>query len=177
MGKMHFEKGQLLVYGTSGVCVLDDIRLMKITSDSLPEPYYILKLKRDTQSSVFVPVGNEALTSKMRELMSRDDIINMLEGAKDDLMEWDTDRRARTDRFRDILLDGVSDDLLRMVICLYEREKVLYKQGKKLPVTDSNTLKSAVKLLEEEFSYVLEIPQEEVGAFIRKELEIPDDIE
>ena len=160
MGKMHFEKGQLLVYGTSGVCVLDDIRLMKITSDSLPEPYYILKLKRDT-----------------RELMSRDDIINMLEGAKDDLMEWDTDRRARTDRFRDILLDGVSDDLLRMVICLYEREKVLYKQGKKLPVTDSNTLKSAVKLLEEEFSYVLEIPQEEVGAFIRKELEIPDDIE
>lgn len=177
MGKMHFEKGQLLVYGTSGVCVLDDIRLMKITSDSLPEPYYILKLKRDTQSSVFVPVGNEALTSKMRELMSRDDIINMLEGAKDDLMEWDTDRRARTDRFRDILLDGVSDDLLRMVICLYEREKVLYKQGKKLPVTDSNTLKSAVKLLEEEFSYVLEIPKEEVGAFIRKELEIPDDIE
>ena len=177
MDKMQYEKGQMIVYGTSGICIIDDIINMKITSDAKPEKYYVLQLKRDDQSKVFVPVNNEHLTSKMRDLMKKDEIIDLLKGAKQDVMEWDTDRRARADMFRDILVDGVGLDLLRMVICLFERKKELFQQGKKLPVTDSNTLKSAVKLIEEEVAYVLDISEEEVGPFIMKELGVTDDID
>ncbi|MDO4870348.1 MAG: CarD family transcriptional regulator [Bacillota bacterium] len=177
MDKMQFEKGQIIVYGTSGICVIDDIKPVKITMDSKPELYYVLKLLKDEQSKVFVPVNNEKLTSKMRDLMKKEDIIDMLKGGRSDIMEWNTDRRERAETFRDILVDGVSDDLLRMVVCLYERKKKLYVTGKKLPVTDGNTLKSAVKLLEEEVAYVLNIEEDKVGAYIRKQLGISEDME
>ena len=177
MDKMQYDKGQMIVYGTSGICIIDDIINMRITSDSKPEKYYVLHQKRDDQSKVFVPVNNEHLTSKMRVLMEKDEIIGMLKGAKQDVMEWDTDRRARADMFRDILVNGVGHDLLRMVVCLYERKKELFKDGKKLPVTDNNTLKSAVKLLEEEVAFVMGISEDEVRPFIMKELGVTDDID
>ena len=177
MGKMQFEKGQIIAYGTNGICIVDDIKPMKIISDAPLEPYYVLKLKRDTQSKVFVPVGNETLTSKMRDPMEKEEILDMLKHVKSDKMKWDTDRRARADMFRDILVEGVSLGLLKMVICLYERKRYLYKSGKKLPVTDTNTLKTAVRLLEEEVGYVLDIDEDKVGAFIRGELGLPDDVE
>ena len=176
MEKMQFEKGQTIVYGMSGICTIDDIKPIKITQDSMPEPYYILKLNSDEQSKVFIPVGNEKLTSKMRDIMKKEDIEDMLEDVRHNRRKWDTDRRARSDMFRDILAGGVSTDLMRMVVCLYERKKSLIETGKKLPVTDGNTLKSAVKLLDEEVAWVLGLSNEEVGPYVRKKLGIPEEL-
>ena len=49
MDKMQYDKGQMIVYGTSGICIIDDIINMRITSDSKPEKYYVLHQKRDDQ--------------------------------------------------------------------------------------------------------------------------------
>ena len=172
MKEMQFKKGQMLSYGTNGICIVDDIKTMKITLDSKPEPYYILKLKRDAQSTVSVPVANKMLTSKMREPMSKDQINTMLHSAKERRMVWTSDRRSRNDRFREIMVDGVSTDLLRMIMCIYERKNKLYKEGKKLPVTDANTLKNAVRLFEEEVAYVFEMPEEDVAPYVKKTMGI-----
>lgn len=177
MSEMHFEKGQILVYGTNGICVVDDIRPMKIAMDAKPEPYYILKLKRDARSSVSIPVRSIMLTSKMRDVMTAGEIQDMFAEAKEHKMGWEADRRTRTEKFRDILLEGVSSDLLRMVICIYERKKRLASDGKKLPVTDGNTFKSAVKLLEEEVGYAMDMDQDKVASYIMKKVGIKSDID
>jgi RNA polymerase-interacting CarD/CdnL/TRCF family regulator len=62
-----------------------------------------------------------------------------------------------------------------MVTCIYEKKRELAKIGKKLSVTDMTTLKSAEKLVEEEFAWALGIPQEEVPAFIRRRLHIREE--
>lgn len=53
-----------------------------------------------------------------------------------------------------------------------KRELVLV--GKALSATDENTLKSAEKLVEEEFSYALHIPREEVTGYIRSLLGVTE---
>ena len=162
----QFETGQVLAYGMNGICTVDEIKSMKITQDSKPELYYVLRLRRDDKSFVSVPVANEKLTSKIRQPMSREMVQEMLKDAKTKKMVWDSDRRARSERFREIISGGVSTDLLRMIVCINDRKRKLYKEGKKLPVTDTNTFKSAVKLFEEEVAYVIGIGEEEVGSYV-----------
>ena len=162
----QFETGQVLAYGMNGICTVDEIKSMKITQDSKPELYYVLRLRRDDKSFVSVPVANEKLTSKIRQPMSREMVQEMLKDAKTKKMVWDSDRRARSERFREIINGGVSTDLLRMIVCINDRKRKLYKEGKKLPVTDTNTFKSAVKLFEEEVAYVIGIGEEEVGSYV-----------
>ena len=57
------------------------------------------------------------------------------------------------------------------------KKRELTEQGRKLSTTDENILKSAEKLVEDEFSYVLDIPQSDVGRYIRNLLHVSDEDE
>ena len=174
MDKMQYEKGQTIVYGSNGICVVDDVRRMKITSDSPSKPYYVLKLKRDMNTTILVPVNNVELVSKMREPIEKDEIISMLEETDEQKMAWNADIKARNNLFHEILHKGTSRDLLRMVICLYKRKEMLFKEGKQLSEADKRTLRTATGLLEEEVAFVLEISSDDVADYIMCKLGVTD---
>lgn len=174
MDRMQYETGQNIVYGSNGICVVDDIRRMKITSDSPLEPYYVLKLKRDMKTTIFVPANNMELTAKMRAPMKKDEIISMLEEPEEYRVAWIADRRNREELFHEILREGTSRDLLHMVICLYKRKEELFREGKRLSETDTKTLKTATGLLEEEVAFVLEISSDDVAGYIMQKLGVTD---
>lgn len=174
MSIKEFKKGNYVVYGTSGICVVEDITLMSFATGMEKSVYYILKPKSNSGSTVYVPADNEALMSKLRNLMTKDEIDSLLMGMRDKEFQWETDRRFRTENFHEILAQGVTQELLLMIRCLYIRKNELAETGKKLPVTDVNTLKAAEKLVEEEFSYVLGIKKENVAEYIRNLLEYAD---
>ena len=175
MNEAQYEAGQYVVYGTNGICIVDSIELMSFTSDAPKEMYYVLRQHKHSETCFFVPLKNEALLSKLREPMTREDIEDILMGLSDDDVKWVTDRRARGDYFKSILNEGVSGHLLNMIRCIYEKKRELARQGKKLSVTDTTTLRSAEKLVEEEFAWALGLDPQEVPAFIRKRLHIQEE--
>mgnify|MGYP002583101829 FL=1 len=174
MDDSRFSRGDYVVYGTSGICMIEDIRLMKFAMDSEKSTYYVLKPESSDSSVVYVPAKNEKLMSKMREVMTKDEIDSLLLGMKDKEIGWEKDRRIRSEIFHDILVKGVTQKLLLMIRCLYMKKRELIPLGKKLPTTDENTLKSAEKLVEEEFSHVLGIPGTEVSGYIRSLLNVSE---
>ena len=107
----------------------------------------------------------------MRELMTKDEINAMLVRMKDRTLEWEKDVRFRTESFHEILSNGVNQDLILMIRCLHRKRQELVQLGKKLPARDSNTLKTAERLVEEEFAHVLHIKCEEVSDYIRDVLD------
>ncbi len=167
MNKVGFSKGQFVVYGTNGICVIEDITQMSFVTGEPKVPYYILKPAVANASTIFVPVENEVLVSKMRVLMTKEEIDTLLLGMKDKSVEWENDRRVRNDIFHDILAGGVTEDLLLMIRCIYVKKKELEEHNKKLSSADANMLKSAEKLIEEEFAHVLNIKTSEVAKYIR----------
>ena len=175
MNEAQFEVGQYVVYGTNGICIVDSIEMMSFTSEMPKEMYYVLRQHRHSETCFFVPLKNEELVSKLREPMRREDIEDMLMGLSDDDVKWVNDRRARGDYFKSILSEGVGGHLLNMIICIYEKKRELAKQGKKLSVTDTTTLRSAEKLVEEEFAWALEMDPQDIPAFIRKRLHIQEE--
>ena len=174
MEDSRFAKGDYVVYGTSGVCVIDDIRIMKFALDTEKSPYYILKPTSNGTSTIYVPMKNEKLMAKLRPVMTKEEIDSLLLGMRDKEIEWDSDRRSRGEMFHEILVKGVTQKLLLMIRCIYVKKREMLKQGKKLATTDDNTLKSAEKLVEEEFAYVLDISPKDVSKYIRRLLEVPE---
>lgn len=57
-----FFKGDTIVYATTGVCVIDDIREQACTGEV--HTYYVLQPVFDSSSKVFAPVGSSE--QKMR---------------------------------------------------------------------------------------------------------------
>ena len=175
MEATQFEVGQYVVYGTNGICVVEKIEYMSFAAGMPKEMYYVLRQKRTSATQFFVTVKNGQLTSKMRAPMEKADIEDMLMGLSDDNVTWINDRRERIETFKGILSNGLNGKLLNMIICIYEQKRIFSHKGKKLSVTDLSTLKTAEKLVEEEFSWVLEIDPEEVPKYIRKRLHIQEE--
>ena len=71
-----FDKGDLVSYGTNGICCIEDIRFMSFSSGAKKSMYYILKPEASGESTIFVPAENEKLVSKMRKLMTKEEIID-----------------------------------------------------------------------------------------------------
>ena len=171
MNRNGFDIGEYVSYGINGMCNIEDIRPMQLSHSVEKMMYYILRPESNPKSTIFVPVNNQKLVSKMRELMTKDEINAMLVRMKDRTLEWEKDVRFRTESFHEILNNGVNQDLILMIRCLHRKRQELVQLGKKLPARDSNTLKTAERLVEEEFAHVLHIKCEEVSDYIRDVLD------
>lgn len=171
MNRNGFDIGEYVSYGINGMCNIEDIRPMQLSQSVEKMMYYILRPESNPKSTIFVPVNNQKLVSKMREPMTKDEINAMLVRMKDRTLEWEKDVRFRTESFHEILNNGVNQDLILMIRCLHRKRQELIQLGKKLPARDSNTLKTAERLVEEEFAHVLHIKCEEVSDYIRDVLD------
>ena len=171
MNRNGFDIGEYVSYGINGMCNIEDIRPMQLSQSVEKMMYYTLRPESNPKSTIFVPVNNQKLVSKMRELMTKDEINAMLVRMKDRTLEWEKDVRFRTESFHEILSNGVNQDLILMIRCLHRKRQELVQLGKKLPARDSNTLKTAERLVEEEFAHVLHIKCEEVSDYIRDVLD------
>ena len=170
----EFDKGTCVVYGTNGLCMVEDIKEIQFTVGAEKNTYYVLKPVGANAATIFVPVDNEKLMSEMRATMTKEEIDSLLCGMTDKEIRWDNDRKRRLERFHDILFKGVTEELLLMINCIYRKKQELSAINKQIPTSDSNTLKSAEKLVEEEFSHVLGIEPSEVGKYIRNVLGVPE---
>ena len=165
-----FQIGQVVCYGTEGVCTITEMKNMKVGHTR--SPYYVLKPIHRATSTIFVPVNNEALVAKMKAVLSAGEINDLLSNVKDEEIQWIDDANDRKAEFQRILMEGDRTQRVRLVRTLLLRRRQLQKNGKHLRSGDEQILRDAEKLLVDEFSLVLKIPQEKVPEYIRSHVEM-----
>jgi len=163
----HYQRGNYVVYGNHGICMIEDVKELSFPPDRNARVYYVLKPLNNPASTLCIPTDNDALRSKLRSVLSREEISLLLTGAKGKKIPWTEDKNARTACFHEILKNGAQEELLPMIRCIYLKKQELSLRGRKLPGADEAILAAAEKLVREEFSYVLSIPQEKVEEYIR----------
>ncbi len=164
-----FELGQTVMYGTEGVCVVERIEVMKVNRVRMK--YYVLKPVYRDNATVFVPMDNELLISRMRPILTREEIDSILEHLHDETFAWIEDHNERRQTFQGILNAGNCVQVLRMICALYLRRQELTARGKHLRSSDEQMLREAEKLLNDEFAWVLQLTRQEVPAYIRSRVE------
>lgn len=158
-------------YKTRGVCKIEDLRPMKFGPDSREREYYILRPVHQESSQIFVPADNQTLIDQMRPVLSPEEIDRIILSVKDQSLTWEKDRKARSARFQEILSRRDERELLMLISCLYLKSK---ETANRLSSTDTQILKKAELIIEQEFAFSLKISMQSVGIYIRKKLDMAD---
>ena len=167
--KKRIDVGMHVIYGKNGLCHVTGIQ--EITFPYVDKKqYYILRPISDANSQLYVPCDSEELTAKMRCIMSKEKIDEVLCSARGESMLWIEDKNERHESFQSILSSANRRDLLLLIGCLYQKKKEKQNSGKRLCATDDAMLYTAIKMIEEEFSFSLGISCEDVGSYIRDQL-------
>jgi CarD family transcriptional regulator len=135
--------------------------------------YYFLQPINDTCSTtIYVPTQNEALISKMRRLLSVEEIHALIRTMPDGNTIWIDDDKIRREQYKNILAVGNRVELVRLIKTLHSHQETLAATGKKLHLDDAKIMKAAEKTLHEEFAHVLNITLEQVVPFIFEQLDV-----
>ena len=132
--------------------------------------YYILRPVGNHSSTLYVPMDNEKLTAKMRDVLTKQQIDDMLSGIRDKVIDWQSDKKKRAEEFKQIMRDKNQEELLTLVGCIYMKKQELLAAGKKLNFTDENILQEAEKYIYEEFAFALNIPVCDVSDYIQQNI-------
>lgn len=167
-----FQIGQVVSYGTTGICTIEDIRQEALSRSGVKkQEYYVLRPLSAPTCTTYVPTSSEKLLSKMRCVMDKAKIDAMIDSTGGESLTWIEDTRQRADAFQQVIAGGISGELLKLIGCLYLEKKSRTQDGKKFTAADEKMLSSAERMVSEEFAYALQIPEKEVSAYIAKRLE------
>lgn len=171
MGRELFsvlQVGSQVVYGIHGVCSITGVEVRTI--DRKKVEYFVLEPNEQPGARFYVPVHNEVALSKLRPLLTQEELEALLASEETHRDFWITDENQRKQKYRELINSGDRATLISMIRSLHKHKELQLAAGRKFHLCDENFLRDAQKLLSAEFSLVLGIPQTEVGPYIEKKL-------
>ncbi len=159
-----FSIGDTVIYGADGVCRIVDIQTLDLTGDSVT--YYVLLPESENGSKIFVPTENSALTERIQPLLSKDEIVELVENVKPCEPFWSENTNIRKQRYSEAVNGGDREMMICLIRELNERKKTLTGKRKRFSVTDERYFKLAQKILYEEFSRAIPMKFEDLVPFV-----------
>lgn len=165
-----FNINDTILYGSYGICKINDITEQKFGHET--NKYYVLSPKNNASSTIYVPMNNEKLMSKMRRILSVEEIYELIKEIPDATAEWIENKNERNERFRSILTGGDRREIIKLIKVIYQHKEELKAIGKKLHASDEQFFKEAEKIIYDEFALVLNIRYEQVLPFITQQIDV-----
>ena len=165
-------KGEHVVYGINGVCRIEDVDIRRLSPDMPQGKYYILKPLASSMSTVFVPCDNDKLCSRMRRVMTKNEIDELFLSVHGRSIDWIEDRKERAAAYRDILLRGDKTELLLLIRRLLMMSDELCKNKKKLSAADTDILLSAEKTVRDECAFSIGISKDAAETYIKEHINV-----
>lgn len=166
-----YQIGEHVVYGSSGVCKIEEIRRgYRLMDDIPPADYYVLKPLSSASSTVFVPLGSDTASKKMRPVLSKSEIDELIASVGTDAIYWIDDRKERLSAFRAVLQQGDRRDQILLIRCILLRVRELEAKRRHLATADSDILQAAQRAVREEFAFALGLRPDAVPEYVRNGL-------
>jgi Transcriptional regulators, similar to M. xanthus CarD len=159
--------GECFLYRGYGICRVSDVSSHNFGDGVID--YYELRSVYDQSSVAYVPVSSP-LVGQMRHVLSGCEINAVIDGAPGSGNCWIDDGKLRAVTFSRLIDGGDRRDILWVVITLCDYRTQLASQRKKLYAMDEKLLSTALRMIKEEFAFVLGIDREEVVAYISNRL-------
>lgn len=164
-----FQLGDQVIYGIHGVCRVAQFETRRIDKKTIE--YYVLEPVEQPGARFYVPTQNQAAVAKLQPILTRQELEELLRAVSDNTDVWIEDENQRKLRYRELITSGDRGSLIGMIRALVKHKQAQEAAGKKFHLCDDNFLRDAQKLLSSEFSRVLNISPDEVGAYIEKSID------
>lgn len=160
-----FQVGNQVLYGMHGVCTITDVEERVVDHKKIQ--YFVLEPTDQQETRFYVPIRNQAAVSKLRSVMTKEDVNRLLSSDEVQQDAWIPDENQRKQCYHDLITSCDRAALVRMVHTLHRRKHIQSAAGRKLHLCDETFLRDAEKLLGSEFALVLNLPREQVDAYVR----------
>lgn len=164
-----FQRGDQVLYGIHGVCKIVDIESKRL--DGKVTEYYVLEPMDQASSKYYIPTQNKAAVAKLRPILMRQELLDLLRSDNVRDNAWTDDENQRKQLYRSLITSGDRAALVRMVHTLHKHKAQQAAMGRRLHLCDENFLRDAQNLLNAEFSLVLNINHDEVGDYVQSILD------
>lgn len=159
-----FKPGDYMVYGSYGVCQVQEIGPMNMDGAAKDRLYYTLAPVYVQGSRVYTPVDNQKVV--MRPVISKEELSALIDKIPDIEELWVADERGREQIYKNAIKSCESQELIKIIKDLYLRKKTRLEDGKKVTAVDEKYLKLAENQLYGEWAIPLGMERDNVEAYI-----------
>lgn len=125
---MAYKVNDTILYGAQGICRIAEITERDFGGNFIK--YYVLKTVFNDNSTILVPMENEALTAKMRRILSAEEIYDLIQSMPDEELIWIENETARKEQYRAILSNGDREELVRLIKTYIFASSLRLKRGR-----------------------------------------------
>ena len=162
-----FQPGDLVVYGSTGVCRVEEITHPNMTGADRNKAYYLLKpLYQD--GVIYTPAENSKVA--MRPVISSEEaeeLIDLIPTIQAEACHAPT-LQALAQHYRTAVQSHDCRDLIELMMSIYAKRRQAEAQKRRLGMVDERYMKQAEQLLHGELAAALGIPMEEVQPYIAR---------
>ncbi len=179
--------GECVLYRGYGICRICDISPFDFGNGSTD--YYVLRSVYDESAVAYVPTDSE-LVGQMRHVLTKCEVNSVIDRVNDSETNtddndttagiidadaapsnhWIDDGKLRAAAFGRLIESNDRADILWVIIKLCDHRAELATQRKKLYATDEKVLATALRMIKEEFAFVLGIERDAVVPYITDRL-------
>ena len=162
-----YQTGELVVYGTIGVCRVEGVTQPETAGADKGKLYYLLKpLQQD--GVIYTPAENSKVP--MRPVMTAQEaesLIDLIPTIEAEAVYSPT-LQALAQHYQAALRTSSCEDLLRLTMSIYCKQQAAQARNKRLGLVDERYMKQAERLLHGELAVALGISFEEVQPYIAR---------
>ena len=168
-----FSIGEKIMYGGTGVCVVEDITMQKLSGMEQPKPYYVLRPLYQS-GTIQTPVDNTKIP--IRSVISRSEAEKLVDHIPSitPTICYEKNLSALRNHYQQQLSSFECVDLIRMTKSIYAKRKEVESRQKKIGMTDEKYLRRAEDLLFGELAVALDISRDSVKEYLSSRLQVAE---
>ncbi len=164
-----FAKGEYVVYGNKGVCLIQDISQIDIPGVDKDRLYYIMQPIHNAKGTVYLPI--DSTKAVIRKVMSREEATKLIKDIPDIAQLAIPDEKRREASYKEALQTCNVYAWVSIIKTLYIRKNERLAAGKKITALDERYLKAAEHELYGELSIALGVPREDMESYVQSHME------
>lgn len=165
-----FQPGELVIYGTTGVCRVEELTRPNTSGPDREKLFYLLKpLHQD--GIIYTPV--ESGKVPMRAVISAEEaeaIIDLIPSMEAEAYHGAT-LQALAQHYQLAVRSTECRDLMELMMSIYAKRRQAESQNRRLGMVDERFMKQAERLLYGELSVALGIPMDDVQPYIAQRVD------
>lgn len=161
-----FKIGDYVVYGSTGICKIEDITQLDIAdSDKL---YYVLVPDNGRGGKSFLPVDNTKVV--LRAVISKEEALQLIDRIPRIEEIGVGNDKLREEKYKELARQCDCESWVSIIKTIYVRKQQRIAQGKKITATDDKYCRIAEDSLYSELGFAIGKNKDEMEDFIKERI-------
>ena len=163
-----YQSGTYVIYGIQGVCRVVGTEVQRVNRKRTE--FLVLEPLAKTESRFYLPLQNAAAMEKLKPVMSRDELVNLLVSPDIRQGNWISEENRRKQYYRELVTGYDRMALLQMLSSLYRYKDEQLAFGRKFHQCDDNFMRDAERILSVAVALTMELTVEEARHYLKEKI-------